>query len=262
MQNCLELECRLLYMRSMLLLFVLGLASVSVPQDVEQKGAEQGLFGSVKPDATIVVKKHSTGADMVEVTMLNPAYPPELLKERIFAIGKELGVEARGVSVGTYSLGAANDPNLRFVKGTFAIDGLVDVPNHRLRIQSIVRAFVGDPEPLTVRGLSIFFSGLQPHPRYVRTFVDDHVRAEARVQRSPIAGIEYRIRIDATKPESVVFPEYAPERKALPPPSETENRSKVGLWIAILVAALAAGALVYLAVIRSGARTSSAKGKF
>jgi hypothetical protein len=213
--------------------------------------AQGGVFGEVKPDVTIRITKHPTGADMVEITMLNPKYPEELLSEQVAYLGREMGSEPRGLTVQKYQLSNDN-PNLVFVKAMFAMDGLVDLQTPALRIKPILKAFTGVPEPLTIQGLSIFYENVQQNKAFVRTINNASAVAEAKAFSQVPRGIEYRIRLKATKPEEVEFPDRVDEPKPAPVPSESTSSFSVTGTIAIGVAAVAAGALVYLALLRRG----------
>lgn len=245
-------------MRRAALLLLACLATWASSQDEPVAGS---LFDTVKPDVTIVVKKHPMGADQVEITMLNPKYPPELLREQILYIGKQLGIEPRGLAVGAYPLAGDTNPNLVFVKGSFAVDGIIDVPNKKLQVEPFLKAFTGVPDPFRLRGFSIVFDRLGAEPWVVRRYRDDHVAAEARANRSGMAGIEYRVSVDASKPEDVSFPDRVPEPKAGSAPSESSGGWSPILIGAIAVAAVSAGALVYLALLRTGRPNGNPPGK-
>jgi hypothetical protein len=217
----------------------------------QQSPVAKSLFSTVKPDITVVVKPHQTGANMVEITMLNPNYPPELLKERILQLGRNLGAETRGVVTGKYPL-SGNDPKMEFVKGSFSINGLMDTTNGTIRIQSILKAFVGDPEPWQIRGFSLLFVGVHPNERTVKSFQTKALNSEARVLISPNSAIEYRIVVLTANPDLIEFPDRLPERKTLPIPSESDSGLPIMGWVGIGATALGAGALVYLSLLKPG----------
>lgn len=225
---------------------VIGSVASVFAQDPQTPSASS-LFTSVRPEATIVVKRHKMGADQVEITMEDPEYPPDDLKARIATLGNELGSEVRGLTVGQYSL-APNNPRLTFLKAMFVVDGITRPNGESLRIQPILRAFAG-----SVKGLTLQFENISYHKWTVRTLTTDALEAEARVHTAPIPGIEYRVLLKTDDPAKIEFPDRLPERKEGVTPSETprEDREYLG-WIALGVAGVAAGALVYLALVRRG----------
>lgn len=207
----------------------------------------KSLFDTVRPEATIVVKRHKMGADQVEVTMEDPNFSPDDLKARVTRLGRELGSEVRGLTVGHYSL-APDNPRLTFLKALFVVDGITQPNGEFIRIQPILRAFVGG-----VKGLTLQFENVQYQKWTVRTLDTAALSAEARIHTAPIPGIEYRVLLKTNDASKVEFPDRMPEPKASTTPSETprEDRDYLG-WIALGVAGVAAGALVYLALVRRG----------
>lgn len=232
----------------------LGLLCFAFASAQEPKVAES-LFTTVRPDITVVVKPHLTGANMVEITMLNPNYPPELLNERILQLGRNLGAETRGVVTGKYPL-SGNDPKMVFVKGMFSINGLMDSNSNTMRIEPFLKAFVGDPEPLQIKGFSLLFEGIRPNERTVKSFkIESVLNAEARILNSPKPAIEYRIEVIAKKPDQIEFPDRLPEPKPAQIPSHSDDGFPIVGWVGIGAAALGAGALVYLSLLKPGIKS-------
>lgn len=203
-----------------------------------------------RPDATIVVREHSLGADMVEVTMSRADYPSDLLLRQMEDLGKRVGSAPRGLVVGQVQVDPGN-PQLKFVKAKFAIDGLIDRPAGVLRLEPIIRAFAGSPEPYTNWSLLVLFDGERPGAGTIRRHESATVVGEGRVNASP-PMIEYAIRLKSQDPAKIDFPEKAPERSAPAKPSEEATGTPVLFWGAVALAGLAAGALVYLALLRGG----------
>ena len=210
---------------------------------------KDSLFSTVRSDVTIVVTEHSTSADMVEVTMLNEDYPPDLLKRQIENIGKFLGAGIRfGEPVGKVAL--SDGTKLSFVKAKFATDGLIDRRAGVLRVEPLVKAFTGAPEPYTVQGLSITFDGELPSPDTVRSFeVPGVLVAEGRVSSAP-AGVEYRVKLLAQDPDKINFPEKLPGGHSSTAAGESAPDRSTLILILFIVAGVAAAALVYLALLR------------
>lgn len=212
------------------------------------------LFQKVRPDVSIVVKKHTTGADMVEVTMLNAQYPPDLLKEQMIALGKLAGSEPRGLIVQKYQLDPANR-KLDFVKATFAMDNVIDTSAGVVRVQPFLKAMTGVKEPLRVDGFAIMFAGVRPGPSTVQRIRTGALDADAKFVSDP-AGLEYRILVKTETPAQVEFPDKISERKPDAVPSGTPSGPPPTLWVLVGVSGLALGVLVYLALLRGGRNKS------
>ncbi len=204
-----------------------------------------------RPDVTIVVREHSMGADMVEVTMSRSDYPQDLLLKQMQDLGARLGSTPRGLTVGVAVIDKAN-PGLNFIKAKFAVDGLIDRGAGQLRVRPLLQALAGAPEPFTIGSILLLFDGERPGPRTVKSHRTAAVEAEGRVTADP-PMIEYAIRLKNQNPETIDFPDLAPEPSAVKKPSEKSSGTPVLFWSAVAVAGLAAGALVYLALLRGGA---------
>lgn len=214
------------------------------------------LFSSVRPDIMIVVREHPTGAEIVTITAIPKGYPADLLRSQVAAIGSELGVDPRGVVVTTPKLGT--EAAVSFTRAEFAVNGLIERDSGTLKLQPLVRAFCGAPQPYQVGGLKIAFEGERATKKMLQRFSIPGVLAlEGRTSVSPV-GIEYQVRLDNQDPEKVKIPdEYVPPANQTPveSPSTAPSRSLlIGLFV---LAGLGVGALVYLAILRSGSRSAS-----
>jgi hypothetical protein len=105
------------------------------------------FFSSVTPQASVVITQHPMGADLVEVTVLGAKYSQDALQKHIVALGKEVGMDPRGVSIGV-----VGDS---FVKATFAVPGLIQNKEPKFNLPAIARAFAFGDAPLTQ--LSVMF---------------------------------------------------------------------------------------------------------
>jgi hypothetical protein len=214
--------------------------------------SQETSYGGRAMQAAIVVKEHTTGADFVTITMLEPEYPPDLLRRQVEQVGRELGGEARGIQVFRYEL-EPDDPNMAFLKVTFAVDGLIDREKQILRVQPLLRAFAGAPEPYTVTGLTIIFDGERPAAHTPRDVRSEAVVATAGFNDDPpLVGIEYRVQLLSQDPEAIVFPERADVEPPRPVPVAQPPGIPWIVWPLIIVAALAVGPLVYFALLRAG----------
>jgi hypothetical protein len=220
----------------------------------DSRPPEETLFGKVRPDVTFVIREHSTGADMVELTVLASAYPTDLLQRQIDDLGRRLGTPARGLQI--YSLSLREDnPDLAFVKATFAIDGLIEREAGIVRLQPLVQAFAGAPDPHTIAGMSVIFDGEMPNPSTVQRFHNDAVSMEGRYNRD-LRGLEYVVALRTQDPERLIIPATVAEARVETPPQPPAPRTEWLLWTLLALAAVAAGALVYWTLLRvpAGAR--------
>lgn len=201
-------------------------------------------------DVAVVVREHRLTADEVVVTVLNPEYPEELLEKQILALGVDLKSAPRGLSVGRVRMIEGN-PKSDFVRAVFAVDGLIDRANGVLNPAPILRAFAGAPDPFTIENIQIVFDGERPNAKTIKRHVTDAIEATGTAVSSP-PSVEYHVRLLSQDPAEIDFPLTAPEPSYPVKTSPQSSGSSLLFYGAIAVAALAVGALVYLALLRSG----------
>lgn len=215
------------------------------------RGQEGNLFSTVRPDVMVIVTEHPTSAEIVQVTILNGEYPVDLLKEQLARLGTYLNTNVRGVQIKKPALGTK--ANLSFLRAEFATDGLIDRSKGIVRLGPLVKAFAGAPEPFTVKGMKVAFEGERTTKKMLRAYPKPGVvEVEGRASVTP-PGIEYQIKLISQDPSVIDIPdEYQPpaNQKPVETPSSTPGVPLiVGLF---LLAGLALGALVYLALVRAG----------
>jgi len=232
-------------------MWALGVAWVGSAIVCAQDAPQPSLFDTLRPGVTVVVKEHATSADLVEITVLDADYPPELLKEQARKIGDAVGSASRGVQVWSKPLDDTN-ARLSFLKATFATDHLIDRAQGVLRLAPIIRAFAGVAEPYTITGISVMFDGEAPSSQIVRTFASEALVVEGRATSTP-PGIEYRVLLLSQNPEALDVPERV-DSTPISPAARTNGSSRTVLIALCALAALAAGALVYLALMRNPTR--------
>lgn len=202
--------------------------------------AQTKFFSSVTPQATIVVKQHPMGADLVEVTVLGAKYPQEALQKHIEALGKELGMAPRGVAISV-----VGDS---FVKATFAVPGLIQNKEPKFNLPAVARAFAFGDSPLTQ--LSVMFMDMVPDSKTPAYWFapNDAWMMEGVGTKSPLS-IEYRLKVNTTDPKEVNLPGPSTEKKN----RETQEAQKKPDFVligAIAAASISIGVLVYSAFIR------------
>jgi hypothetical protein len=223
-----------------------------------QTAPAQSLFRTTKFEATVVVRKHSTGADLVEVTVLKPHYSHTLLRKQIELLAKEVGSAPRGLQIFDYRIDPA-DTGPALVKASFAVDGLIDREHGVLRLQPIARGFSLAEPPDALDALMVQFEGERPTENTIRACSPPAPGCTSVILEGRAAdaryGIEYRLKLLSHDPTQISIPDFkqdAPAAKPTPPTARTD-------WLLIgllFVAALAVGALVYslLSRGRPGAR--------
>jgi hypothetical protein len=232
-------------------LFLLGILTSALAS--AQAGGN--LFTSTRPDVSITVTKHSSGADVLEVTMQKANYPEALLREQVGRLAEGLGTTPTGLKVGTYQVGS--DANLRFTQATFAVQGLVDRAGGILRVEPIAKAFAGTPEPNTVDVLMVQFEGERPTENTLRGYYPENgpVRVQA-VSGAVGGGVEYRIQLLTQDPTKISIPDdrRKPPAQAAPAAPKPAPGPDWLLYAVILIAAIAVGALVYSLLLRGRPR--------
>lgn len=219
-------------------------------------GRAQSLFQTVKPEVLVLVKKHPSGADIVEISVIAPRFPPELLQERATAICQELKYGPHGLQVFRTDIGTKENP-MQFLKASFGTNGLIDSATGVLRLQAIARAFAGIPAPNTIHGLSVTFDAVKPTSQTLQKYQTAAISLEAQYNPPPASGLEYRILLTSQDAGSIVIPE-----RAEPKPSVKASETKADVrgapawitWLLLLVTAFAFGALVYFGFLRLGAK--------
>lgn len=211
---------------------------------------QQSILG--KLDATVVVTQHPTGAQLVEVTMLDGAFPQEDLRADILDLGNRIGCPPRGLQIYQASL-RANDPAMAFVKAKFAVDGLSDSANGRYRLEPIVRAFATKRTGRAAERLLITFAGDKATSKTLQRWDTDAVQIRGRYIEDP-RGLEYFVAIRTSKPDEIVIPDAYSPPAAKPEPAPATRPGPI-LVVAIVVAGIALAALVYFALVRKPART-------
>lgn len=224
-------------------------------------GQSSPIFLKVKTDLTIVVHKHSTGADMVEITMRDPNYPADLLASQVGTMSSLLGTPARGLVVGKRSIQGGAGNQFSFVTATFATNGII-LPDGGFRIEPFLKAFAGAPAPFTIQGLTLDFEGQRPTKKTVQHFAPKNgvVVGEGRFTNTGVLkGIEYRVALLTQNPKQITFPDrYEPQKAAPPVPLlPKKDETKWLLILSFIGIGIAGGALVYFALLRTGTKAQS-----
>jgi hypothetical protein len=237
-----------------MLVFAFG-ASMSARAQESNSAEKQDLFTTVRPQIMVLVREHEFGADVVEVSVVEASYPPELLRKQVEALGASLNNTLRGYQ--DYIVQLDKDkPNLKFLKASFAVDGLVDGKEGTVNLTPIAKAFAGAPKPHTVEGISVMLEHFNASPRTLQAFDSANVSVQGRVQ-AELSSVEYRIHLHTQDPALISIgaaPVAQPEKNQVNTPAD--RGFGIWIWTLVALAGIATGALVYFAVLRRLAKPS------
>lgn len=217
--------------------------------------APSTLFETTSPEVFVTVTEHPTGAEIVEITPKAATYSRRLLQQQAEALAGELGQRPRGLQLAVVDVDGSGKPEMRFLRASFAVDGLIERNPLRLRLTPIVRGLLrpGSAPPPMV--LSVIFQGESPDDRTIRRFEASSVRVEGLFHGDPKA-IEYRIQVKRGQPEEISIPDRVPEPRR-PEPAQPSDLPRRRLWVllsSVVLAGVGVGALVYSAVLRKHPR--------
>ncbi len=209
---------------------------------------------SVPPDIFVTSEKQAGGADLVEVTAKSETYPPELLQRQCMAIGVAVGNTGRGFDMSRSAVAQGQG----LVRCTFAVNGLTDRVSGAIQLEAIVDAFLGAPEPFTVKSILVQLGGETPLFRTLKEFRSKSVVVVGQQMQGP-AGLEYRIVPLTQDPQALTIPRLAPDDEAKKASTQVKPRSTADPLVLTLLgtALVAAGALVYFALLRPDVPRSS-----
>jgi len=229
--------------------FVLSVVLLAIEPTGGSVLREQGVGSS--PKLTVVVTKHqATGADLVEVTLLHPNYPAELLRSQILMLGQAVGSEPRGLDL--FAPEPGPQAATSFVKASFGIDGLIRNETGEFVLEPIVRAFAGAPAPFTIDAMQVSFLGVAPRAGQTLMAYKTATVDVTGLEQQGMAGVEYRVSLLSQDASAISIPSRYEAPEALPA-SGAPDRRGARAWAFALAAlgALSIGALVYCLAQRS-----------
>ena len=197
---------------------------------------------SVHPDAIIQVHQAKGQADLVKVSVLDGAYPADLLQSQIQTLGTNVGSPARGMQIGRMDL----SKGAPLLQGVFAVDGLLDPATGQLHLTPIIRAFMGAPAPYTVHQMLVDVDDQALKPGAIEQYNTKAIQVHRSVTGP---SIEYQITLLSQNPADVEIP-----LTSRAPSGGTRGKAPGTDWFTIAIfgiAALAAGGLVYCLLIWS-----------
>ena len=213
-----------------------------MPAAADTRGSATGV-GAVTPQVLMTIEPVPGMGELVEVSVLDGAYPQAVLRRQIAALGASLGADVGSLDLIVPS--QEGEP----LRAFFTVRNIVDPALGDIRLQPLVRSFLDGPSDLALRSFSIKFIGVVPG---AYTTLGSYTSPGAALQAyyDPTApSLEYRILVLADDPEQVDIPSrHVPEAVGQPATGRAPLMS--GLLLALVaVAGGSAGALVYFALL-------------
>lgn len=209
------------------------------------------------PDAIVSIRRLARGGDFVNVGMRSATYPPELLREQLNRLGTILGTGARAVTIRRDSF-RPGDPNATLIKGSCGVDGLIDRTTGALNVQAIAQAFAGVPAPNTIGRLVVSFDGEVPGAKTIQRFTSPELSVYGRTLGS---SVDYDVELKSQDSAKLVIPDSKTAEAAAAAakqPAKTASKSADPvIYVLVVVAGVAAGALVYCLILMLGRRTAA-----
>jgi hypothetical protein len=221
------------------LLFVRCLAIILLSLTAGFVLGQSKFFGSVKPDATVVVQKHSMGSELVEITFQGGDYPQSAIDDKMQRLGKALGYEPRNVTA------TAEE---QVVKVSFAVVGLIKDGNPKVNIAALASALAFGERP--IRSFSVFFVDMIPDVNTPRKwFAPKDAWMMEGVGMTRPKGLDYRVKVNTTDPNEIYMPDGKTPTKVSGKP-ESGKGPNIFILGGIILGAIAVGLLVYSALMR------------
>ena len=204
-------------------------------------GADSVL--TMTPQVLMTIEPVPGMGELVQVSVLDGAYPPAVLRRQIAALGTSLGSDVANLDVIAPS--QEGEP----LRAFFTVRNIVDPTLGDIRLQPLVRSFLDGPSDLALRSFSIKFIGVVPG---AYTTLASYTSPGAALQAyydPAVLSLEYRILALADDPEQVdIPPRHVPDSIGQPATGRAPLMS--GLLLALVaVASGSAGALVYFALL-------------
>ncbi|CAN5530201.1 hypothetical protein BH11ARM2_BH11ARM2_02200 [soil metagenome] len=197
----------------------------------------------VRPEIAITVRQTASGTDSVEITPLNPDYPPGQLQDRAKEIAESLGEEPRGLLLQKLDFGSLAGRNP--ISASFGMDGLVNRQEGTVKLANLVRPFAAEG----IKGMSIVCEGFKPTKATVLSYRSEGVQMLASPQSGGV-GAEFRVLLSSTDPTKIDIPDRQEPKKQPYPKKEVQPGPDYVTYGIVAVAALALGALVYSLMLR------------
>ena len=197
------------------------------------------FYGSVKQEATIIVRRPQIGSDLIDITYQGADYPEVAIEKMLDRLGKALGNQPRDLTV-------SRDGAV--VKASFAADGIVTDGNPRVNLAALAKAMAFGDRP--IRSFSVFFDNMSADVNTPKKwFPENNSWKMEGVTMSAPKGIDYRVQVITNDPNEIYMPNEKDRAASSgkPVPSERPNGFILG---GIVLGAIAIGVLVYSALLR------------
>ena len=201
--------------------------------------AQSRFYGSVRPEAWVVIHKHPMGSDLVTITIQGTTYPQSAINDKMARLGKALGNEPRNVV-------ATVDGQV--VKIDFAVVGLITDVNPRVNIAALAVSLAFGEHP--IRTFSVFFADIVPDTSTPnRWFPANNAWKMEGVSMVSPKGLDYRVQVLTNDPYEIYMPDSKTSGKLSGKPV-SGDRPNIFILGGIVLGAIAVGLLVYSALLR------------
>jgi hypothetical protein len=201
--------------------------------------SQSKFYGTVRPEALVVVRKHPMGSDLVEITYQGADYPGTAISAMLVRLGKALGNEPRSL------ITTADD---KVVKASFAVVGLITDSNPKVNLAALAVALAFGERP--IRSFSVFFDGMAPDQNTPKKwFPENNAWMMEGVSMSSPKGLDYRVKVNTNDPNEIYMPDSKHPTVDSGKPV-TVGQPKLFILGGIFLGAVAVGLLVYSALMR------------
>jgi hypothetical protein len=208
----------------------------------EERLEEEGVR-TVQPQVVINIQHIDGTGDIVQMSYMPGLYDDEALTAALTKLGKLTGADIKDLHV--IPPASADEP----IRAMFTANNILDPAVGDIRLQPVVRSFMGGAKGKRVDSFSIRILGQQPNAySTLASYSSKSVALKAFFDaRTP--SIEYRILVLAkTAAEVEIPPRHVPERAQIPEREQKSNRTPL-LVSLVLLAGGSAGALVYFSLL-------------
>lgn len=210
---------------------------------------------AIHPDVVVFLRHHSSGADVVEISMVDADYPADLLTKQVNDLCARLNYPPTGLQVYSDQMIAGN-PKLQFLHATFATAGLTH-EDGTINLTPLIQAFAGAPPPHTIKGMNVIVDDFIPTAKTIKAFPGPGAAIYGRVDSNP-PDVEYQIQLLTQNPGDINIQLTGPTVERKPSKVPERGPSAILVWSLTILAGLGTGALVYFLVVARLSGGSSA----
>lgn len=225
----------------------IGIALVALGWTASGWGQEPSAPEPQRPEAILAVKADRTGTALVDVLVVDAAYPGSVLRDRLERVGQASGSPLKGLRVFEDRPFGASSPGV--LKASFGSDRLIE--QGTIDLQSLARGLSGgQPNPL--RSFTVLLTDIRLAPDALMSWTTSSVDVSSRPAAGRL-GVEYNVRVLTDDADKIEIPRRAEDRVVSTTLATGRTFDPVAI-VLLAVAALAVGALVYSLLLRKRQR--------